>query len=83
LWEALSSGQNANDLELSGICPILAQTFGRFSGAGCVCKNSVLTYKVTRLEDIKPAIRDALRWMDGCLRPFALVPSYDLTRLKA
>jgi sulfopyruvate decarboxylase TPP-binding subunit len=38
---------------------------------------------ITRLEDIKPAIRDALRWMDGCLRPFALVPSYDLTRLKA
>jgi sulfopyruvate decarboxylase TPP-binding subunit len=38
---------------------------------------------ITRLEDIKPAIRDALRWMDGCLRPFVLVPSYDLTRLKA
>lgn len=38
---------------------------------------------ITRLEDVKPAIRDALRWMDGCLRPFALVPSYDLTRLKA
>jgi sulfopyruvate decarboxylase TPP-binding subunit len=38
---------------------------------------------ITRVEDIKPAIRDALRWMDGCLRPFALVPSYDLTRLKA
>jgi sulfopyruvate decarboxylase TPP-binding subunit len=38
---------------------------------------------ITRIEDIKPAIRDALRWMDGCLRPFALVPSYDLTRLKA
>ena len=38
---------------------------------------------ITRLEDIKPAVRDALRWMDGFLRPFALVPSYDLTRLKA
>ena len=38
---------------------------------------------ITRLEDVKPAIRDALRWMDGCLRPFALEPSYELTRLKA
>jgi hypothetical protein len=38
---------------------------------------------IMRLDDVKPAIRDALRWMDGCLRPFVLVPSYDLTRLKA
>jgi len=38
---------------------------------------------VSRIEDVKPAIRDALRWMDGCLRPFALVPTFDLTRLKA
>jgi sulfopyruvate decarboxylase TPP-binding subunit len=38
---------------------------------------------VSRLEDVKPAIRDALRWMDGCLRPFALVPAFDLTRQKA
>jgi len=33
---------------------------------------------IIRLEDVKPAIRDALRWMDGCLRPFALVPTYEL-----
>lgn len=38
---------------------------------------------VERIEDIKPAIRDALRWMDGCLRPFALVPTFNLTRLKS
>ena len=38
---------------------------------------------VQRIEDVKPAIRDALRWMDGCLRPFALVPTFNLTRLKA
>ncbi len=38
---------------------------------------------IERLDDIKPAIRDAQRWMDGCLRPFALVPTFNLTRLKA
>ncbi|MDB5617250.1 thiamine pyrophosphate-dependent enzyme [Tardiphaga sp.] len=38
---------------------------------------------VERVEDLKPAIRDALRWMDGCLRPFALVPTFNLTRLKS
>lgn len=38
---------------------------------------------VDRLDDLKPAIRDALRWMDGCLRPFALVPTFNLTRLKS
>ncbi|MCK9913493.1 thiamine pyrophosphate-dependent enzyme [Microbacteriaceae bacterium K1510] len=38
---------------------------------------------IERLDDIKPAIRDALRWMDGCLRPFALVPAFNLTRLKS
>ncbi|MDB5654715.1 MAG: hypothetical protein JWQ94_2328 [Tardiphaga sp.] len=38
---------------------------------------------IERIEDVKPAIRDALRWMDGCLRPFALVPTFNLTRLKA
>ncbi len=37
---------------------------------------------VDKLADIKPAIRNALRWMDGCMRPFAIVPTYDLTRLK-
>lgn len=35
---------------------------------------------VTDIQELKPAIRDALRWMDGCLRPFALVPSFELTR---
>lgn len=29
---------------------------------------------------LKPAIRDADRWMKACLRPFALVPNFDLTR---
>jgi sulfopyruvate decarboxylase TPP-binding subunit len=38
---------------------------------------------IERIEDVKPAIRDALRWMDGCLRPFALVPTFNLTRLKS
>lgn len=38
---------------------------------------------VDQLDHLKPAIRDALRWMDGCLRPFALVPTFDLTRLKS
>ncbi|ARP98482.1 thiamine pyrophosphate-dependent enzyme [Pseudorhodoplanes sinuspersici] len=38
---------------------------------------------IERLDDIKPAIRDALRWMDGCLRPFALVPTFNLTRLNS
>ncbi len=38
---------------------------------------------IERLDDVKPAIRDALRWMDGCLRPFALVPTFNLTRLKS
>ena len=33
---------------------------------------------IDRLADIKPAIRDALRWMDGCMRPFAIVPTFDL-----
>lgn len=38
---------------------------------------------VDQLDHLKPAIRDALRWMDGCLRPFALVPTFNLTRLKS
>ena len=29
---------------------------------------------------LKPAMRDAWRWMDACLRPFALLPRFDLTR---
>jgi sulfopyruvate decarboxylase TPP-binding subunit len=31
---------------------------------------------------LKPAMRDAWRWMDACLRPFALLPRFDLTRPK-
>ncbi len=35
---------------------------------------------VDRLADLKPAIRDAWRWMDACLRPFVILPRFDLTR---
>jgi sulfopyruvate decarboxylase TPP-binding subunit len=43
-----------------------------------------INYRVVDdLNGLKPAIRDALRWMDGCLRPFALVPTFNLTRLKS
>jgi hypothetical protein len=31
---------------------------------------------------LKPAIRDGLRWMDFAMRPYAVLPGYDLTRLK-
>lgn len=31
---------------------------------------------------LMPAVRDALRWMDACLRPFALLPTFELTRQK-
>lgn len=31
---------------------------------------------------LMPAVRDALRWMDACLRPFALLPTFELTRAK-
>ena len=31
---------------------------------------------------LKPAIRDGLRWMDFALRPHAIVPRYELTRLR-
>jgi sulfopyruvate decarboxylase TPP-binding subunit len=37
---------------------------------------------VTRLDDLKPAIRDGLRWMNFALRPYAVLPSYELTRIK-
>jgi sulfopyruvate decarboxylase TPP-binding subunit len=49
-----------------------------------VLKAIRINYRVVDdLDDLKPAIRDALRWMDGCLRPFALVPTFNLTRLKS
>jgi len=33
--------------------------------------------------DLAPQVRDAWRWMQACLRPFAIVPAFDLTRQKA
>jgi hypothetical protein len=42
-----------------------------------------VNYRVVReLRLLKMAIRDGLRWMDFALRPYAIVPGYDLTRLK-
>ena len=42
-----------------------------------------LNHRLVRdLRELKPAIRDGLRWMDFALRPFAVLPGYDLTRLK-
>ena len=37
---------------------------------------------VHRMEDVKPAIRDQLRWMAMALRPTTLLPSYGLTRIR-
>jgi sulfopyruvate decarboxylase TPP-binding subunit len=37
---------------------------------------------VSRMGDLKPALRDALRWMTMALRPAAVLPTYELTRLK-
>jgi sulfopyruvate decarboxylase TPP-binding subunit len=42
-----------------------------------------INHRVVRdLAALKPAIRDGLRWMDFALRPYAVVPGYDLSRLK-
>jgi sulfopyruvate decarboxylase TPP-binding subunit len=42
-----------------------------------------VNYRLVRhLEEIKPAIRDGLRWMDFAQRPYAVLPAYDLTRLR-
>jgi len=35
---------------------------------------------VRDLKALKPAIRDGLRWMDAALRPYAVLPGFDLTR---
>jgi sulfopyruvate decarboxylase TPP-binding subunit len=44
---------------------------------------SRINYRVVReLRDLKPAMRDALRWMNFGLRPYAVVPGFDLTRHK-
>ena len=37
---------------------------------------------VRELAQLKPAIRDGLRWMDFALRPYAVLPAYELTRLR-
>jgi sulfopyruvate decarboxylase TPP-binding subunit len=37
---------------------------------------------IGEIRGLKPAIRDGLRWMDFALRPHAIVPRYELTRLK-
>jgi sulfopyruvate decarboxylase TPP-binding subunit len=42
-----------------------------------------VNYRMVRtMGEIKPAIRDGLRWMDFAMRPYAVVPAYDLTRLR-
>jgi sulfopyruvate decarboxylase TPP-binding subunit len=42
-----------------------------------------VNYRVVRdIGKLKPAIRDGLRWMDFAMRPYAVVPAYELTRLK-
>lgn len=42
-----------------------------------------VNYRVVRdLTLLKPSIRDGLRWMDSALRPYAVLPGYELTRLK-
>jgi sulfopyruvate decarboxylase TPP-binding subunit len=42
-----------------------------------------INYRVVReLDELKTAIRDGLRWMNFGLRPYAVVPTYELTRLR-
>jgi hypothetical protein len=42
-----------------------------------------INYRVVRdLRLLKTAIRDGLRWMNFALRPYAVVPAYELTRIK-
>jgi sulfopyruvate decarboxylase TPP-binding subunit len=42
-----------------------------------------VNYRVVReLSALKAAIRDGLRWMDFAMRPYAVVPGFDLTRLR-
>jgi sulfopyruvate decarboxylase TPP-binding subunit len=42
-----------------------------------------VNYRVVRdMGALKPAIRDGLRWMDFAMRPYAVVPAYELTRLR-
>lgn len=37
---------------------------------------------ISEASQLMSAVRDAWRWMDACLRPFALLPTFELTRLK-
>jgi len=40
-----------------------------------------VNHRVVRdLRDLKPAVRDGLRWMNFGLRPYAVLPGFDLTR---
>ncbi len=42
-----------------------------------------VNYRVVRdIGALKPSIRDGLRWMDFAMRPYAVLPAYDLTRLR-
>jgi sulfopyruvate decarboxylase TPP-binding subunit len=42
-----------------------------------------LNHRVVRdLRDLKPAIRDGQKWMDWALRPYAVLPGFNLTRLR-
>jgi sulfopyruvate decarboxylase TPP-binding subunit len=42
-----------------------------------------LNHRIVReVTALSGGIRDAMRWMNACLRPFALLPTYDLTRLR-
>lgn len=46
-----------------------------------VLRASRINYRrVEALADVKPAIRDGLRWMNFGLRPYSVLMSYDLTR---
>lgn len=35
---------------------------------------------VRRMDELKPAMRDGLRWMNFALRPYVILPSFDLSR---
>ena len=42
-----------------------------------------INYRVVRdIHELKPAIRDGLRWMNFGLRPYAVLPGFDLSRPK-
>lgn len=42
-----------------------------------------VNYRVVReLKQLKLAMRDGLRWMNFAMRPFAILPGFELTRPK-